>query len=436
MDRRTFLGGLGTLAASASTGWAFAPRSAWAAGAGERRLALVILRGGLDGLAAVPVPGDRSWSDLRGDDGDDEVGRVRRPGEQAPPAPAPTPLDGPFALHPGLGALMPLWQARELAIVHAVGTAYASRSHFDGQNVLENGTARPFGAPTGWLGRALGAVDGEPWSMAAGRVVPLVLRGPATASSVDPDRAPRVNGELLARIGSLWHNDPLMGPALAEAIDTEARIGGLRDATPLPGGFDRMYGADAGLDGRGRDDDGEIRGSDLDGRRKRDDAGALFVGRALAATDGPRVAVTELGGWDTHTGQSATLSQRLPELARTLTDLREGLGAAWASTVVVVATEFGRTAHPNGSGGTDHGVGGAAFLAGGALAGGRVIADWPGLADRDLVDGRDLRPTTDLRSVLKGLLRDHLGVDAAHLERDVFPDSGGARPMDGLVRAA
>ena len=159
------------------------------------------------------------------------------------------------------------------------------------------------------------------------------------------------------------------------------------------------------------------------------------TGRLLSDPAGARVAAFEMGGWDSHGHQEIALSYRVPVLDAMMVALKAGLGAAWAGTVVVVVSEFGRTARLNGTEGTDHGTAGAILLAGGGLRGGRVIADWPGLAPGQLHEGRDLKPTTDTRAVFKGRLIEHLGIDAAFVEARVFPDSRRVRPLEGLTRA-
>jgi uncharacterized protein (DUF1501 family) len=147
------------------------------------------------------------------------------------------------------------------------------------------------------------------------------------------------------------------------------------------------------------------------------------------------VAVLDVGGWDTHANQGAAegpLAQRLRGLDSGLQLLKSELGAHWQSTSVLVVTEFGRTVAANGTRGTDHGTAGCAFLVGGAVAGGRVIADWPGLSARDLRENRDLRATTDLRALFKAVLHDRLGIAEGALARTVFPDSDAIAPLDGL----
>jgi uncharacterized protein (DUF1501 family) len=165
-----------------------------------------------------------------------------------------------------------------------------------------------------------------------------------------------------------------------------------------------------------------------------DAAGA--AAKYLARPEGPRVGALAFNGWDTHINEgiaSGLLASLFGALDGAFHAIETGAGDAWADTVVAVVTEFGRTARINGTLGTDHGTGTVALLIGGALKGGRVVADWPGLKASDLYENRDLKPTTDLRAVLKGLLKDHLRVDDRALAEAVFPGSEAVRPMDGLV---
>jgi uncharacterized protein (DUF1501 family) len=378
LPRRGFLAGMAAAAGLAVSGVGLA-----GTGTGERRLVLVLLRGGLDGLAAVPALGDPDYRRLRRDAF----------------AEGAIDLNGDFGLHPALSPLRGWFDRRELAFVHAVAPPYRGRSHFDGQDVLENGTSTPRGRADGWLNRALGALAADaPPALAIGADLPLVLRGPTRVPSLDPVRRANLDTDFLTRVERLYASDPLLGPALSEAIDARE---------VLPG----MGGSAGGAEGG--------RGAKL----------IRATAALLAAADGPRVATLDVGGWDTHQGEAGALDRKLQQLAAGLTALRDGLGAAWQHTVVVMCTEFGRTVSANGTGGTDHGTGGLAWLAGGAVAGGRVYGDWPGLSPKALLDGRDLRPTTDLRAVFKGVLRDHLGVRESALETTVFPDSRGAVPL-------
>jgi uncharacterized protein (DUF1501 family) len=376
---------------------------AFAQGAGDRRFVVVILRGGIDGLAAVPPWGDPDYAGQRG------ALALPPPGEGGV-----MDLDGSFGLHPALAGLMPLYQARELAFVHAVATPYRSRSHFDGQDLLENGTVHPFGAGDGWLNRSLAmlADGGRRRGLAVGETVPLVLKGAVPVGSWAPDTGPLpVSEDLLERLATMYRDDPLLASALA-----------------------------AGLDGRQMREDVLGQGGDpgMAGQRVRAMRTlAEGLGPLLAAADGPRIAALSVGGWDTHAAQGTVdgrLARELKGLATGLLALREKLGSAWSTTVVVAISEFGRTVAANGSGGTDHGTAGIAIVAGGAVNGGRVIARWPGIKTANLFEGRDLAPTLDLRAVLKGVLHDHLAIAGAALNDRVFPDSGEIQALNDLVR--
>ncbi len=398
VSRRALLGSSACTAALA----AFGSRLALADAVTDRRFVLVILRGGLDGLAALVPYGDRNYRSTRGSLALDDPMRGSGMAD----------LDGFFALHPALAPLAPWYASGELLPVHAVATPYRQRSHFDGQDLLENGTDRPRGAHDGWLNRTIGLLDGgeRRLGLAIGQTVPLVLRGDQPVASWSPAILPEADDLFLDRLAAMYQDDPLFGPLLAEAVSADAMA----------------ESALAGMDRRGTGRDGA-------------NAAALarVAGGMLAAPDGPRIAVLEVGGWDTHAGQgteSGRLARSLTELAAGAEALREALGPAWRQTVVAVVTEFGRTAAPNGTGGTDHGTGAAALLAGGGVAGGRVLADWPGLSRTALYEGRDLAPTLDLRAVLASLLRDHLDIPADALDRVVFPGQS-VRPLSGLVRA-
>ena len=361
----------------------------------DARFVFVLLRGGLDGLAAVPAIGDPEFAAARG-----ALAHFGAP---------PLPLEGtPFALHPALTALHGLYRSGELAVVHATGLAYRERSHFDAQQVLESGGSQPYELATGWLGRALAAA-GNRSGLALTTAVPLVLRGSERIDTWAPSALPEPSPDLLARLEFLYAGDA----ALAQAL---ARAKALRE----------QPGMNDGPGSRGA------------GARAAALALARKAGELLAAAQGPRVAVLEMGGWDTHTHQAApagALANNLRTLDAALAALRDAMaGAAWSRSVVVVATEFGREVAGNGSQGTDHGTGGAAFVLGGAVHGGRVLADWPGLARAQRHEGRDLRITTDLRSVLKGVLGAHLRVPDSVIERTVFPGSAAVRAA-ALLRA-
>lgn len=403
---------LALLGAAGATMAALGPRAALARAATDKRFVFVILRGALDGLAAVPPFGDPAYRSARGALAFAEPGRND----------GALDLDGRFGLHPALEKLHAMYQAREMLVVHAVATPYRARSHFDAQDLLENGTTRPRGAADGWLNRALGLLGGgrsgdQRLGLAVGQTVPLVLRGATPVGAWAPQQLPELNVDFMARLAQLYAPDPVLGPAIREGMRAQA----MNDSVLR---------------------DGEVGGRMAQGgngpRGPRSVAAAAqAVGRLLGAAQGPRVAVIEIGGWDTHSGQGL-LTGRLAPVLRMLGDglgaLKTALGPAWRETVIAVATEFGRTVAPNGTNGTDHGTAGAAFLLGGAVAGGRVIGTWPGLAPNRLLEGRDLAPTTDLTGVLKAVLIGHLGLPLDAVDRVVFPGAAAVAPLPDLLR--
>jgi uncharacterized protein (DUF1501 family) len=402
-SRREFLLASGTLFA-----WAHAPKLARAEGRDPRFL-VVVLRGALDGLAAVAPVGDPEWQRLRGD-------KALMPGS----ATAALPLDSFFALNPAMPNLHRLYKARAATIVHATATPYRERSHFDGQDVLESGLGSPGTADSGWLNRALASLQpagrvtgGGRDAFAIGPIAPLVVRGPAPVLSWTPRRLPPASDDTLTRVLDLYrHTDPVLARALEERLGlaTIARAGGMDGQQP------RAAGA------------GQVRAYFAES--------AGMAAKFLARPDGPRIGALAFDGWDTHADEGVTngrLANLLGGLDGAMAAIESEMKEAWRETVVAVITEFGRTARINGTDGTDHGSATVALLAGGALKGGRVVADWPGLRPANLHEGRDLKPTTDLRGVLKGLLKDHLRLDEALLASKIFPDSGRIKPMTGLL---
>jgi uncharacterized protein (DUF1501 family) len=393
LSRRTLLG-----ATAGLFSWAYAPRWAEAAATtADPRLLVVVLRGGMDGLNTVVPHGDPRYADLRGAVAVDPGSTIR--------------LDSFFGLHPAMPVFGSLFAAGEASVVHATCPPLRNRSHFDAQDNLENGLPGLASNATGWLNRLLTALPAGAPVKTRGAVqigeAPLILRGPA----------------------------PVLGwsPTWFQPLDTGTREGirGLYRSLDrrLLATLDQGLKADA-LAGAAGDEEEE----NLDTIRK----GFRGAGRLLAYPTGPRIAVLSIDGWDTHS-QQGLLTGNLPDLLasldRALGDFKSAVGDHWRSTIVLCVTEFGRTARVNGDRGTDHGVGTAALLAGGAVAGGRVVCDWPGLSPAALYEGSDLRPTIDLRAVFKGVLRDHLDVPSALLEARVFPESGRVRPLDGLVRS-
>jgi len=388
--RRDFIRAM--LVSSVAAPWCALSLAGRADGDGAR-LVVVLLRGGMDGLSAVPLPNDAQFSAARG--------------PLAAFASTPLPLDGTFALHPALVEMHALYQRQELVALHAIGLPYRERSHFDAQQLLESGGQRPYELSTGWLGRALAAKGRK--GLALQTAVPLVLRGPGDVDTWAPSTLPDPSTDLVARVERLYAGDPPLALALARAR-------ALREGGTMPE-RDALSGAAAG------------------GARTLAITLARRAGEFLLRPGGPQAAVLELGGWDTHANQASpqgALNNNLKLLDTSIMALREALSAqpsGWARTVVVVITEFGREVAINGTQGTDHGTGGAAFVLGGAVRGGRVIADWPGLAPKDRFEGRDLRTTTDLRALLKGVLHDHLNVARTTLDQAVFPGSAALAPL-------
>ena len=388
--------GLGTVATSL-------PGICFARADTDARFVLVVLRGAADGLAIAAPYGDGKYQSVRG--------------ELAIPEPGAKngllKLDGMFGLHPSLASTYELFEKKEALLVHAVSSPYRERSHFDGQDVLENGVASAGGKRDGWLNRALAPLGGSLGNEAAiamSQNTPLVLRGSNSVTSWAPSQLPDADADTIRRIEMLYSEDEFFSTRLAQALDSQEIAGDM-------GGMKQSH----------------RRGNEAE------QAKALMqsAGKFLTAANGPQIAVVESGGWDTHANQgSATgaLANRLAGLDEGLDALRKQLGAAWSQTVVVVVTEFGRTVKVNGTRGTDHGTWTAALLLGGAVNGGRIVADWPGLANNKLYEGRDLYPTTDIRSIFKGILAEHLEIPPEYLDREVFPGSSAASMTEGLIR--
>ena len=386
LSRRTALLGL-------TAAWTLGRTSlALADAPGQKRLVVILLRGALDGMAAVVPYGDPDLQRLR-------------PG-LVPPEPGQPDglhdLGGFYGLHPALAGMYGMFRDGDALPIHAVAGPYRSRSHFDAQDYMESGATERLSS--GWLNRAVNAIPGRRINeaLSVGVTVPLLLRGPANVGSYAPAGYGALTPDLYARIAALSEHDPVLGPAVAE---------GLRDR-----GFTKE--TLAGTDPAKAGDVASV---------------AAAAGRLLAAPDGPRVAAMEGGGWDTHAGQMQRLVAPLKQLDAALVALKGALGAAWKDTAVLVMTEFGRTARVNGTRGTDHGTGTVAFVLGGAVAGGRVAGTWPGLNDTNLFENRDLAPTTDLRTIAMGLLTHHLGVPVSAMP-DVFPGSGSLVGEAGLLR--
>ena len=362
------------------------PRIAFAKAETERRLVFLIQRGAADGLATLAPTGDPAYAGLRGDLASDLVGLPK--------------LGGLFALHPSLPQLGALYGKGEVLFAHAVASPYRDRSHFDGQNVLETGGALPYDRKDGWMNRLIGLLPGPGIKgLAVSATVPTALRGDVQVASYAPSNLPDAPQDLLQRVSMLYEGDAQLHALWNEALATRAMAGEL------------------GL--------GTARGAAAAGK---------LIASLMTGPEGARIVMAESGGWDTHAGQKNRLANQLTGLDAVLAALRENLGAAWKDTLVVVATEFGRTAAVNGTGGTDHGTASLAMLLGGTVAGGRILTDWPGLGPSQLYEGRDLKPTMSIDALLAGAIAGHFGLDPAQAAPRLFP-GGQGKPLSGLIRS-
>ncbi|MFZ0266153.1 DUF1501 domain-containing protein [Caulobacter sp.] len=431
LSRRSLLQQAAGLGVSVS----FLGGSAFAAADGamaRRKMVVVICRGGMDGLSVSPPVGDPDYAALRG--------AVAVTPDQA------LKLDGTFGLHPALESVHRLALKGQARIAPAIASPDRARSHFEAQDVLETGAAEVYGVTTGWLNRTLEAMGpSNVEALSVGATAPLILRGKVQAASWSPGKGVDETARLPTLLQDLYKADPMMGRAFARGLETEAMaqqaMTGLNPA-PTPVSTDTTMMAakpmwQNAVNAQGMTPSAVApKAQAVAGQRQGREA-ARKLGSTLAGfmvqEGGPRIAAISLDGWDTHAGQVGQLNTRLSYLDAVLDGLNTGLGEAWRDTVVVVATEFGRTARVNGTGGTDHGTGSTALVLGGGLKKGGIIGDWPTLRQDALFENRDLRPTLDMRGLFKGVLADHMGVDRAALETKIFPDSADAKAVTGLV---
>ncbi|MDR5651161.1 DUF1501 domain-containing protein [Ruixingdingia sedimenti] len=404
MHRRSFLRGALAMGCSAAA-MPLITHATFASAPWENRLVVVILRGALDGLDLLRPVGDPGFAALR-------------PRIAADPG---ADLDGFFALHPGLPGLLPLWKAGELGFAQAVATPYRDkRSHFDGQDLLEAGTAPDAPAALrreGWLNRLLQTVPGAQaeTAFAVGREAIPILSGKAPAQNWAPDARLELSAQGRRLLEEVYHDDPIFRDAAAEAFELTELAAAMAES----GADDSGMAAPAPTPAPAGGPLAEV------------DRFAAYAAARLR--EDTRIVALSLAGWDTHRAQIQTIRQPLQRLERLVLALREGLGPVWGQTMLLAMTEFGRTVRENGSQGTDHGTGGAMLMAGGALRGGRVVGKWPGLDEGALYARRDLMPTSDVRAHAAWAMRGLFGVDRAVLERTVFPglDMGGD---PGLLR--
>jgi len=357
------------------------PKISFAQGTSDRKFVFVLLRGAMDGLAAL-IPDDKDIKRLRG--------------HILPPPETRLDLGNGFRLHPSFAGLKRLYAAGDAAFIHAAATPYRDRSHFEGQDALE--TLGIKGAKDGWLNRTLLAQGTT--GLAVGRAVPLAMKGAAPVKNWSPPIFESASDDLMMRLSDLYAGDALLSASLSAAQETQAMSMDLskRDARR----FTKEY-----------------------------TLALSTIGRLMAEENGPGVGMVALDGWDTHDKQENKLTDNFAALDEALVSLKVALGSSWQKSCIVIASEFGRTAAANGTKGTDHGTGGLMMLIGGAVKGGKLYGEWPGVKKSELYEKRDLYPANDIAAVLKGVLRDHLGVSRAVLEAKIFPNSG--RAFDGLI---
>jgi uncharacterized protein (DUF1501 family) len=351
----------------------------------DRRFVFVIQRGAADGLHIAAPTGDPAYAGIRGDFAKDFAAGTR--------------LDGFFTLHPALAETAKLFGQRQALFAHAVASPYRDRSHFDGQNVLETGGSAAYQLRDGWMNRLVGLLPpSEAKALALSSTVPMALRGSNEVSSYAPTQLATPSDDLLTRVSGLYQGDQQLHGMWDAALQTRQMAGDVS--------------GQAGQNGAA--------------------VGALAA-KMLAGENGARIAMIETNGWDTHSGQRGRLAAQLKGLDQTVAAMRTGLGPDWDNTLVLVATEFGRTVRPNGTQGTDHGEASLAMLLGGAVAGGKVIADWPGLGPSALYEGRDLKPTTGLDSLVAGALSQHFGLEPSQVMKTLFPESSGPALTQTLI---
>lgn len=388
LSRRNFIVGLGAFSCCTMVGWS---KMTLAALPTDQRLMVIIQRGAMDGLAAVIPYTDKNYHAARGG--------------LALPDTALLKLDGNFAMHKSLQKFHDLYTQKKLLAVHAVATPYRERSHFDAQDLLENGTPAPHGMSTGWLGRTVEILGSGAEGLALGPTIPLVMSGSRNVASWAPATLPEADKDFLMRVGKMYEHDEMLANALAQGMGMQST--GYEPSGKKGGGkqfIDMMTNA------------------------------AKF----MRAPDGARLATIDIGGWDTHVNQgleNGRLADNFELLSNGIDVFQKGMGELWNKTAILIITEFGRTVAVNGTGGTDHGTASTAFLMGGSVSGGRVVGDWPGLASANLYENRDLYPANDLRSLLKGVLGQHMKVSEQYLTQNIFPQSERVAGYKGLFTA-
>lgn len=334
----------------------------------KKNLIVVMLRGGLDGLSAVPAIGDKKFKKYRKNLYGEYSKDVFK-------------ISADFGLHPRLEYFNTLYGRNEAAVVHATNTPYVDRSHFDGQDVMMSGATRPYAVKTGWLGRGMVAANIMDVGLTLSLPIPLLLRGAKQKDNYFPAEGIIPKDATLEKLISAYRNDD----------DMKMVMENIR-RRPVS----QFYGEN-------------------DTRNL-----AKHTGRILKDELGPNVAVFDMDGFDTHAGQLYNNNKNLEQFDNLLIILEGSLGDAWKNTLIVTLTEFGRTVKQNGGQGTDHGIGTAILMAGGLIKKGQVYTDWPGLKKKQLYEGRDLAVTTDARAVYNSAMSAVFDYDVKKMANSVY----------------
>lgn len=337
----------------------------------KKNIIWVMLRGGMDSLHSV-VPAF-----------DPDLMKHRGPLIE-PIKDSLLPLERGFGLHPSFKHLHKMYMQGEMSAVVAAATPYRKRSHFDAQDLLETGK-RKIDHDSGWLGRALELYQND--GIAISRSVPITLRGASNARTWYPSKFSDVEDDTITRLMALYEEDEVLSTRLQEALQTNEMVGGMEQ--PKRSKFREL---------------------------------AQSCAKLMRDKDGPSCAMLEMGGWDTHNNLVGRLDRQFKELDQGLHMLKTDLGKSWKDTVVIVATEFGRTVRMNGTKGSDHGTASNLFFLGGGLKGGEVLGEWPGLSKESLYQNRDLKPTSDSFDWIASLMSQHWGLSGREMAK-VFPDS-------------
>ena len=342
----------------------------------KKNLVVIMLRGGMDGLCAVPVIGDKNF----------EKKRKKILIENT------IKLNSDFALHPRLIGFNKCWNDNTGSIVHATSIPYTQRSHFEGQNLMESGGRVAYQEKTGWVGRAMKLAKLQGDGLALSLPMPLLLRG-----------VPK-NNNYFPTNGKLPQNDTLDLLRSVYAESSEDELIEMMDFI------------------KKRKNEQMISGSFRRGKRENKNL-ARQAATYLRKSDGPRVAVFEVNGFDTHAAQGGvdgSHTECLVEMDEIINNLKDNLQEAYKDTIILTVTEFGRTIKQNGGNGTEHGYGTAIFMAGGLLKKSQVHTDWPGLKKKELYQGRDLNATIDARSVYASAMSTVFDLDFKRIQKDVF----------------